>query len=90
MKNWKAREKVQGRVRVRVRLLLSHQSTSHTSDANLYIYIFAREVIIITGCIFPILLGICSPGGDHIPGKEYGCNLQDTFRLIGRAITMTS
>ena len=22
--------------------------------------------------------------------KEYGCNLQDTFRLIGHAITMAS
>ena len=29
-------------------------------------------------------------GGDRVLSKVYGCNLQDTFRLIGRAITMTS
>ena len=30
------------------------------------------------------------PGGDLVLCKEYGCNLQDTFRLIGCATTMTS
>ena len=30
------------------------------------------------------------PGGDHVLYKEYGFNLQDTFRLIGWAITTTS
>ena len=28
--------------------------------------------------------------GDRVLWKEDGCNLQDTFRLFGRAITMTS
>ena len=28
--------------------------------------------------------------GDRVLCKEYGCNLQDAFRLIGGAITMTS
>ena len=29
------------------------------------------------------------PGGDRVLFKEYGCNLQDIYMLIGRAITMT-
>ena len=37
-----------------------------------------------------MFLGRCGSGGDCVLYKEYGCNLQDTFRLIGRAITMTS
>ena len=28
-------------------------------------------------------------GVDRVLWKEYGCNLQDIFRLFGRAITMT-
>ena len=28
------------------------------------------------------------PGRDRVLCKEYGCNLQDTFRLIGCVITM--
>ena len=34
-------------------------------------------------CFYPLNKGI------NIV-KEYGCNLQDTFRLFGRAITMSS
>ena len=29
-------------------------------------------------------------GSDRVVCKKYGCNLQDTFKLIGRAIAMTS
>ena len=29
-------------------------------------------------------------GGDRVLLNEYGYNLQDTFRLFGRAITMAS
>ena len=41
-------------------------------------------------CVFPVILGRRGPGGDRVLCKEYGCDLQDTFRLIGCAITMTS
>ena len=41
-------------------------------------------------CVVPILLGRRGSGSDRIHCKEYGCNLQDTFRLIGCAIAMTS
>ena len=30
------------------------------------------------------------PRVDCVVGKEYACNLQDTFRLIGHAITIIS
>ena len=36
-----------------------------------------------------IFLGRRGPGGDRVLYKEHECNLQDTFREIGRAITMT-
>ena len=35
-------------------------------------------------------LGRRGPGGDRVLCKKYGCNLLDTFRLIGRTIAMTS
>ena len=53
----------------------------------MYIYILALEVIIIMQKRISNPLG---PGGDCVLYKEHGCNLQDTFRLIGRVITMTS
>ena len=31
-----------------------------------------------------------SPEDDRVLCKEYGFNLQDTFRLIGHTVTMTS
>ena len=34
-------------------------------------------------------MGRHDPGGDRVLCKEYGCDLQDTFRLIGRAIAVT-
>ena len=40
--------------------------------------------------VFLILLGRRGPGGDRVLCKEYGCNLQDTFKLIGCAITMNN
>ena len=36
------------------------------------------------------ILGWRGPGGDRVLCKEYGCNLQDSFRLIGHAISMSS
>ena len=39
---------------------------------------------------FLFLLGRSGLRGDRVLCKEYGCNLPDTFRLIGRAIIMTS
>ena len=57
----------------------------------MYIYTLALEVIIITLMRISNLLGKKWPWvGDRVLWKEYGCNLQDTFKLIGRATTMTS
>ena len=58
---------------------------------NMYIYTLALEVTIIMQMRISNLLGKTWPWwGDCVLWKEYGCNLQDTFRLIGYAITMTS
>ncbi len=54
----------------------------------MYIYSFALEIIIITQ--MRISRKDVALGGDRVLWKEYGCNLQDTFRLFGRTITMTS
>ena len=57
---------------------------------KMYIYILALEVIITTR------ICISNPPGKtwtwrwSCPLKEYRCNLQDTFRLTGSAITMAS
>ena len=56
----------------------------------MYIYILALEVIIIKWMRISNPPAKCGPGGDHVLCKEYRCNLQDTFRLIDCAITMTS
>ena len=56
----------------------------------MYIYILVLGVMIITRMRTSNLLGRRGPGGDRVLCKEYGCNLQDTFGLIGRSITMTS
>ena len=52
------------------------------------IYIYTLEVMIIAQ------KSISNPpgktGGDHLLCKEYGCNMQDSFRLSDCAITMTS
>ena len=55
----------------------------------MFIYILALEVIIIMRMRISKLHDEAL-GGDHVIWKEYGYNLQDTFRLIGSAITMTT
>ena len=69
------------------RLEINSQYNSSPERKNIYIYILAPEVIIITRMRFSNPLGK-GTGGDRVLCKEYGCNLQDTFRLISRAITM--
>ena len=59
-------------------------------EEKTYIYILALEVIIITQMCISHPLGKTWPWRYRFLCKEYVCNLQDTFRLIGRAITMTS
>ena len=39
---------------------------------------------------YTILLEGHGPGGDRVLCKDYGCDLQETLRLIGRTTTMTS
>ena len=56
----------------------------------MYTYILAFEVIIITRMHIFNPLGGRGPRGDRVLCKEYGCYLQDTFRLDGRAVTITS
>ena len=56
----------------------------------MYIYIIALEVIKLREWVFPILLKRRGPGGDRVLSKEYGSNLQDTFRSIGKTVTVTS
>ena len=50
----------------------------------MYIYSVALEVIIITSWEDVAL------GGGRVLWKEYRSNLQETIKLFGRAITMTS
>ena len=56
----------------------------------MYIYIPTLEVITITRMRISNPPGRRSSGGDRVLCKEYGCNLQDAFRLICRATAMTS
>ena len=56
----------------------------------MYIYFLALEVIIITQMHISNPLGRHGPGNGRVLCKEYGCNLQDTFRFISRTVTMIS
>ena len=54
----------------------------------MYIYILPLEVMLITRMRISSPLGTHVSGGDNVLCKENGCNLHDTFRLIGHAISM--
>ena len=60
--------------------------------SSVYVHLFPCPWdIILTRMRISKLLGKTWPWqNDHFLRKEYGCNLQDTFRLFGRAVTMTS
>ena len=57
---------------------------------KMYMYFLTLEVIIIARMCISNPPGKSWPGGDRVLCKEYGCNFQDTIKLIGRAVTMTS
>ena len=65
-----------------------HLCTTYGNTVQLfrpyYFYTLLRRQGHLQGNVFPGL------GGDHVFCKMYGCNLQDIFRLIGHAITMTN
>ena len=68
-----------------------HHWRSNLKNKKNYIHLFPCPWgIIITRLRISKLLGKTWPwGGDSVLWKEFGCNMQDTFRLFSHAITIT-